>query len=91
MARSYITKDVRESYLDDVQILRNRGLSVDHIADELSSGERQIDRRQVQRWVTMLKNQRRWRHSIKEMKTYELSGMAKVTHESRNERFRAGR
>lgn len=56
-----MTKDQRESFLDDVQILRNRCISPDKIAEILG-----VDRRQVWRWVLILKRQHRWRTFIRE-------------------------
>lgn len=61
MARNPMTKEIRESYLDDVQILRERGLSTTKIAEILSQGERTINRKQVERWKCMLIAQGRWR------------------------------
>lgn len=61
MARPTMTKEIRESYLDDVQILRERGLSTSKIAEILSQGERTIHRKQVERWKSMLIAQGRWR------------------------------
>jgi hypothetical protein len=59
-----MTKDVRESYLDDVQILRERGLSTAKIAEALSQGERVIHQKQVERWKYMLREQGRWRNIV---------------------------
>lgn len=51
-----MTKEQRESYLDDVQILRERGMSKVQIAETLAIHKRQLDR-----WIIMLRSQRRWR------------------------------
>lgn len=57
-------KEIRESYLDDIQILRNRQMGVPTIAEALG-----LHRKQVERWKEILKEQGRWREVI--VKEYE--------------------
>ena len=56
-----ITRDQRESFLDDVQILRNRQMTMVEIAKALG-----VDPKQVDRWAKVLKQERRWRTVIRE-------------------------
>lgn len=54
-----MNKEIRESWLNDMQILRNRNMTLEEIAETLHK-----DPRQIYRWCVMLKRERRWRIEV---------------------------